>query len=1305
MQLTTYEIGSSKRDWIPFVSGFEENPKFAISAPVLNSHSLPRNMILRKRSRLFIYALQILHVLAEDVPIDITNNGGTNDPVSPLGYVERTTVSEASDHYEEFPAETTEVAQSDPLTDDHPNSSDVNTPTADISTSDFVERFPQIFSLSGEMVNNDVIGDESSTSTAEEQNSVQKLNVNDTGMEWISLSWDSPAFNESLTYLIDVRSSDKQFQINATSTRYNVTKLDPCTTYTFTVKVIDKDPVGVAVVAATSSDITEIGEVQDLVVNTTTNAVSLSWKAPAKYPTCVRSYLITQCFKTDCNNTGTTKTQHNATNLEPCTEYVFTVIAVAYPVESHGLNRTVKTDSQKSSVPQHLMAEASAFSLFIHWQPPEIGPACIKHYRVTIAPQATTKETVGTNVTIHGLRACTYYFIYINAVDEDNNDGEMVTKYIRTASTESAPPILNIDRPLVSTNNISLSWKIAKDNNNCNVVSLKATCNYIATNGHGYETVNGETEVLINSHIQDEFLIVHSTVSSVSPYTAYLCWAYVTNEAGNSKLSDYVNITTLEDVPSAPAFNVANITQSQFALVWETPKYLAGNLHEFEIALEWQALFPVPEWCSKKQSKSTIHLSGNAFTFEYLEAQAYTNYKAKIRAKTAAGWGSYSEYLAFRTLPGVPEMVTNFSYLITNSKDDANILDTILKWGQPCSSNGIIEYFNVFVHGTRTNYTPHSLVVEKYVPSGTTENDMLVLNLKELKGEYNYTFEVSTKVNGVRDFGLPTSLSNILYPAGIPPEPDEDYIKSITIDPSKARRSTTSATLLLPLFPAINGDVLYYSIIVSGAEASIASSTRFDLNNHTWPNISSWEEAMLKDFSEPYQATRLCWNPYPNYVADYGDMKAVKYTLGEDTNCEEISSNSKKRVYCNGPLKPNTWYHVRMRALTRGGYADSKTFLIKTNAEINVGLVTGVVFGILFLGILTTMMLLVRKCSPQVILRRFLHSDMSGSPVPTPFSKKKFIAHCQQLIDNPGKLSNEFQLLQTLSVDLQMPTNTACLQANKKKNRYSDILPYDFSRVKLEAIDNDPNTDYINASFIKGYTGEDEYIACQGPKEETTFDFWRMVEQYNINIIIMLTQLVEKGKEKCHQYFPTIRESFRYENMTIKCISELDYRSYTQRTLVLQKENKKRNITHLHFKDWPDHDVPEDFDPMIHFCQVIRRNILANKGYIVIHCSAGIGRTGTLIAIDILLQHLRDNRKLDVFGTVYRLRHHRINMVQKESQYAYIYNSIKQVLKNPYCLKTYKPPPMNPLSENASKKPKVISNSNASLVKNFEMCM
>lgn len=184
---------------------------------------------------------------------------------------------------------------------------------------------------------------------------------------------------------------------------------------------------------------------------------------------------------------------------------------------------------------------------------------------------------------------------------------------------------------------------------------------------------------------------------------------------------------------------------------------------------------------------------------------------------------------------------------------------------------------------------------------------------------------------------------------------------------------------------------------------------------------------------------------------------------------------------------------------------------------------------------------------------------------------------------------------------------------------------------------------------------------------------------------------------KCHQYYPVIRETFGYENITIRCTSELDFRTYTQRTLILQKENNKRNITHFHFKDWPDHDVPEDFDSMINFCQILRRNITANKGFVAIHCSAGIGRTGTLIAIDILLQHLRDNRKLDVFGTVYRLRHHRINMVQRESQYAFIYNCVKQVLKNPYFLKTYKPPPVDAMFDTNSKSISETTNSDVNL--------
>ncbi|XP_033177215.1 tyrosine-protein phosphatase 10D isoform X2 [Bombus impatiens] len=1275
-----------------------------------------RNMVRKKRLKVLIYALQIIYVLSENNLID-HRHIGQNETVNASMKIlfdlnaEYVVSSELNNSMsiKEFLNEATEFEQNELLPNDYLKNNDTNISILDTTNNDFVQKFEHISISSNELKDNQILSEDIlMTCNEEDRKNVQNLTIDLVATEWIFLSWEPPCDNitSELFYTIDICLDSNQlcFSRNRTivkDTQYNATDLEPCNNYTFIVKAIDKDlnSTGVIVTGATSSNITEIGDIQKLVAHTASSTIKLSWKSPGDYPTCVNHYLVAQCLKNICNNASITTEEYISSNLEPCEEYFFIIKAVSINnKQSNGVDITLKTNSPKSSRPQNPTVEANAFSLVIHWEPPEIGAKCIKYYRVTIDPQPKTEQVTGINVTISDLYACTPYCIYINAVDEDNNDGEMITIDTRTASTVSKSPILNMKEPIVTTHDIMLSWKIEKGNSNCTLTSLKAMCNATMTNGHGYEVKNGEAEVHIDSHIQDEYF-TNSIIKNVSPFTTYICWAYVLNEAGNSELSKLISVTTSEDIPSAPFLNVTNITYSQFIFVWEPPSYLAGNLHEFELVFEGEICFYMPDWCKPVTLKTIKHFNGSTFIFEYLNATAFTYYTAKIKARTSAGWGSYNNDLVlFKTPAGVPGMVSNFSYSIVNNENNKNVLNTILTWGIPCSLNGILEYFNVFVDGIRTNYEPHSFTLQFL--SNDVKNDTVITNLKELKAEYNYIIKVVTKVQGVQDFGIP-AFKNISYPAGIPPQPDEDYIKSITIDPASARRTTTTATLLLPLFPNTNGDIIYYSIIVSRMNYNIPSSIRFNMTNNTnhilWPNISSWKEAMLQDFTIPYQATRLCWNPYPNSVADYGDMEAVKYTLGENTNCKEISSNTNKRIYCNGPLKPNTWYHVRMRAFTRGGYSDSTTFLIKTNAEIDIVLVSGVVFGILFLGILSTIMLLFRKCSIRAILRRFLHSDMSGSPVPTPFSKKKFITHCQQFIDNPGKLSNEFQLLQTLSIDLQMPTNTACLQANKKKNRYSDILPYDFSRVKLEVIENDPNTDYINASFIKGYSGENEYIACQGPKEETTFDFWRMIEQYDINVIVMLTELVEKDKEKCHQYFPTIRETFKYENLTIKCISELDYRSYTQRTLVLQKENKKRNITHLHFKQWPDHDVPEDFEPIIHFCQIVHRNVTGNKGYIVIHCSAGIGRTGTLIAIDIILQHLRDNKKLDVFGTVYRLRRDRINMVQKESQYAYIYNCTKQVLKNPYCLKNYKPPPMNPVYENTSRKIRIVPSSNINL--------
>ncbi|XP_018309941.1 receptor-type tyrosine-protein phosphatase beta isoform X2 [Mycetomoellerius zeteki] len=1161
--------------------------------------------------------------------------------------------------------------------------------------------------------------------TSVDTKEVVDLKTDDIGTEWIVFSWKSPCkvTNSSITYFIEICDDKKNCtQTYGIDTWHNATDLDPCTQYEFKVKIntsptVFWDSKGVVLSATTA--IPEFWDADVISLSARTinvNVIQLTWQAPAIHEKCISNYSITQCDEKSCNKTAVLVTNYTTNDLELCTEYHFTVKTVMLSVESYGVNETAKTVSPKLSAPQSLHVIPGNFSLTVKWEPPESGTFCLKHYYITTDFNYTT-NTTNTSVIISHLHACKMYQIFINAVNEDDKEGDTIDKSATTLPYRTNPPLLHTPGIPPSVRSLSMIWTIQKENNHCQLSSIITICNYTEQRGKGYEPENRVSPMNIDPDIAAEPVFVLNTiVEGLSPFTSYTCWAHTVNIAGYSDLSVGVNATTLEDVSSPPEFSVRNITDSQFSLSWNEPDYLPGYLEEFEIAIYWKPLYSIPNWCPREEQDmekicfnsyyaKKFNVSGSVFEYDYLEAKGFTDYKVYMRARTGEGWSNISDPHMFASDSGVPGAISKFNSSITikENSNDTNVLDTILTWGLPCSLNGELEFFNVSGVGIRPGYPPH-FIFEKYECTNYIRNDyMCSINLNELKGEYNYNFTISTKIRNVDTLGWPVN-QNVLYPAGIPPQPTDEIIKSITLDPYKARKTTTTAAILLPLFPNTSGEIKFYAIMVAKiGYNNIRANTRFDLKSNNWPNAPSWEEAMMNDFSITYQATWPHWNPYPNYIADYGHVKAVKYIIGEDVNCKEISSNMDERVYCNGPLHPDTWYHIRMRAFTDGGYTDSEIFMIKTNAELNIALIIGAVFGILSVGIAVTMMLLVRKCSPYIVLRRFLHSDMPGSPVPAPFTRRKFMSHCQQLVDNPGKLSNEFRLLQTLSVDLQMPTNSACLQANRKKNRYSDILPYDFSRVKLDVIDNDPNTDYINASFIRGYTGEDEYIACQGPKEETTYDFWRMINQYNINIIVMLTQLVEKGKEKCHQYYPTTGETFRYEDMIIRCTSELDFRTHTQRTLVLQKENKKRNITHLHFKDWPDHDVPEDFDPMINFCQIMRRNIIANKGSVVVHCSAGIGRTGTLIAIDILLQQIRDNRKLDVFGTVYRLRHHRINMVQRESQYAYIYNCIKQVLKNPYFLKTYKPPPVEPIYENTSKKAKDTTNSDTTLVNNLEI--
>ncbi|KAF4789622.1 Receptor-type tyrosine-protein phosphatase C [Turdus rufiventris] len=223
---------------------------------------------------------------------------------------------------------------------------------------------------------------------------------------------------------------------------------------------------------------------------------------------------------------------------------------------------------------------------------------------------------------------------------------------------------------------------------------------------------------------------------------------------------------------------------------------------------------------------------------------------------------------------------------------------------------------------------------------------------------------------------------------------------------------------------------------------------------------------------------------------------------------------------------------------------------------------------------------------------------------------------------------------------------------NQNKNRYIDILPYDHNRVELSEMPGDPGSDYINASYIDGFKEPRKYIAAQGPKDETTDDFWRMIWEQKATIIVMVTRCEEGKRNKCAQYWPSMENgTATYGDIIVKIHESKTCPDYVIQKLHITNGRERtagRDVTHIQFTSWPDHGVPED----PHLLLKLRRrvNALSNffSGPIVVHCSAGVGRTGTYIGIDAMLEGLDAEGRVDVYGYIVKLRRQRCLMVQVE---------------------------------------------------------
>ncbi|XP_049549044.1 tyrosine-protein phosphatase Lar isoform X1 [Anopheles darlingi] len=958
--------------------------------------------------------------------------------------------------------------------------------------------------------------------------------------------------------------------------------------------------------------------------------------------------------------------EYNVTGLQPDTKYSVQVAALTRKGDGdRSAPISVKTPGGvpiRPTVTLKILERDPTVSIELEWERPKQTYGELRGYRVRwgVREQALHEEVLqGTHLNMKRITDLERGVEYEFRVAGMNHIGigQEAVKHLQTPEGSPTGPPTSIAVRFQTPDVVCITWEPpTREHRNGQITRYDVQFHKKIDHGLGTER---------NTTVRK------AVFTNLDESTEYVVRVRAYTKQGAGPFSEKLIITTERDMGRAPFSVQAVATSEQTVEVWWEPVPSRGKLVGYKIFYTMTAVEDLDEWQTK--------MVGVTESADLINLEKFAQYAVAIAAMYKTGLGKLSEKATVKVKPeDVP---------LNLRAHDVSTHSMTLSWAPPIRLNPI-------------NYKISFDAVKEFVDSqGISQKQVLPRKEIVLKSHVK-----SHTINELSPFT--TYFVNV---SAIP----TDYTY-------KPPAKITVTTQMAAPQPMVQPD--FYGV-VNGEEIQVIlpqASEEYGPISHYYLIVVPEDKANLHKIPDQFLTEELLTarpkmeRPNAPYIAAMFLQRNIPYTfhLGSgETNhnftnkklergkryrifVRAVVDTPQKHLYTSSPF--SEFLALDMKEAPTGEpphrpnpnvNQDPEILIRGKNEEPGILWVIGPIIAALALSVCFLVVYFVRRrrqpCKAPdqaAVTRPLMAADLGAGPAPTdPVDMRRLNFQTPGMISHPpipiSELTNHVERLkandnlkfsqeyESIEPGQQFTWDHSNMEVNKPKNRYANVTSYDHSRVILPPVEGVAGSDYINANYCDGYRKHNAYVATQGPLQETFSDFWRMCWELKSTTIVMMTRLEERSRIKCDMYWPA-RGTEVYGGMTVTITETQELATYSIRTFQICRNgsNERREIKQLQFTAWPDHGVPDHPAPFLQFLRRTKSLTPSESGPIIVHCSAGVGRTGCYIVIDSMLERMKYEKTIDIYGHVTCLRAQRNYMVQTEDQYIFIHDALMEAV-------------------------------------------